>query len=155
MKKLGWMFIALLAAAPLDGRANSEELKEADVPRPVLEAFKKEYPNGKATSYEREQEEKGVVYEIKLTADGKNLQVEFDAAGKLLEKEEVLLSLEEAPPAVKSAFQGSKYSGWTIKKVKHVMVPKPEGYSIGLFNGSAKVKLLFDAQGKLLKEKVK
>lgn len=154
MKTLGWLVLGMLIPVSLVAWAGEHDIKESDVPRPVLDALKKEFPTGKPTVYEREQEDYGLIYEIKLTDGPRNMQVEFDPTGKLLEKEEILPTLDAVPAAVKDALAKSKYADWTVKRVKRVIVPEPGGYALNLTNGDSRAKLRFDAKGTLLGEKV-
>jgi len=46
--------------------ANAQTVKEADVPSPVKEAFKKQYPSAKAEEWEKE----GANYEVEIHGVG-------------------------------------------------------------------------------------
>jgi hypothetical protein len=149
---LAMVVVSLAAAAS----AGETEVKESEVPRPVLDAVKKKYPAAKPVGFERETKGAKMVYEVKLTDGARKLEATFDASGKQVEEEEVI-TLGALPPPVKSAFDASKYAKWTVKKVEKVMeLPASQPtYEVEVTSGSTRAEVVFDGAGKLVKEEKK
>ena len=76
------------AAEKKDGDENDHVVPWSEVPAAVQAAITAEAKGGKIESVERETERKGVTYEAKVKlADGNELEIETDAAGKVLKVE--------------------------------------------------------------------
>jgi uncharacterized membrane protein YkoI len=71
--------------------STEEEVKEADLPAKVSDAFKKKYPGAKVVAIEKETTGEGadakVVYEIVIEAKKGKLEVQFSPNGKFLGEE--------------------------------------------------------------------
>jgi len=76
-------------------RGTQEEVKSADLPKSVLQALQKRYPNVKEPTIEKITESEGkqatVTYEFKFA-----MQVSIDASGKIVEEKELDFDLEDA-----------------------------------------------------------
>lgn len=106
-----------------DALAKDEILKEADVPAPVVAAFKKKYPNARADKFEREPgkgADKGkTIYEIKFRDGKKKLEIELTPEGAILAEEEVIAK-KDLPEAVRKSFAESEYgkAQWKLKQIE-------------------------------------
>ena len=69
-------------------REKEEEIAVEDLPAAVTVAVQKAFPGGAIQRAEKEMEENGLVYEVKVRMDSKVLEVEVSPAGKILEVEE-------------------------------------------------------------------
>ncbi len=76
------------AAEKKDGDEKDHVVPWAEVPGAVQAAITAEAKGGKVESVEKEIEKKGVTYEAKVKlADGSELEIKTDAAGKVLKVE--------------------------------------------------------------------
>ncbi len=84
------LMTAALAASVMLGEANAgeKELTKHQVPKAVLEAFEKAYPNAKGVEFEKEMFEGKAAYEVEYKEDGKEYEVMYNAEGSLVQKEE-------------------------------------------------------------------
>ncbi len=104
MKTQILVVMALAASLLALGQANAGEkkLSKHQVPKPVLEAFEKAYPNVKGVEFEKEMLEGKPAYEVEYKENGKEYEVVYDADGSLLQKEEGI-DLQALPEPVRQA----------------------------------------------------
>ena len=89
--KTQYLMSAVLIAVPMIlGQANAgeKELKKDQVPKAVIAAFEKAYPNAKELEFEEETFEGKTAYEVEYKKDGKEYEFLYSAEGMLLQKEE-------------------------------------------------------------------
>lgn len=141
-----------------DALAKDEVLKEADVPAPVMAAFKKKYPSARADKFEREAgkgTEKGkTIYEIKFRDGKKKLEVELTPEGTIVAEEEVITK-KDLPEAVRKSFAESEYgkAQWKLKQIeKKTQIEGKQAtvFEIEVMAKGEVMELSYDDAGKLL-----
>ena len=149
MHKLG-IVMALVVGGM--ATAGEKKLAERDVPRPVLDGVAKQYPTAKRLGYAREVEKGNTVYEVKLDADGRKIDLDVTPDGRILVAEEQI-AVEATPEAVKRGLAASaKYGQWLVKRAEKVTATDgtPDKYELVVVEGKRKAELTFSADGKLL-----
>lgn len=150
------MTIGLLAF--FGAQLSAQDIKETEVPAPVMEAFKKQFLNVKKAEWEKE----GANYEaefelVQVPMDGKGKKreieksVEYTASGELIQvEEEIEVS---ALPAAVNDYVSKNYPGKKIKEASKITEAS------GAVKYEAEVEkedLIFDNNGNFLsKEAVK
>ena len=152
----GLVLTTTLVAAPAL-RAEEKSLKEAQVPKAVVEAVAKKYPDARKKTYSTEDEEGKSIYEVEMTAGKKKVSVDVSPEGKIL-AEETTVDPGALPGPVKTGLQSSRYKGWKIAKAERVVTDENESapsYEVVVRSGSHKMEVQLDEQGKITKEEPK
>ncbi len=155
MKNLKNVLIpALLGLAALSTGANAggeKKLAEQQVPKPVLEAFHKAYPQATDIQYEAEKEAGKAVYEVEFKDQGVKREASYAAEGTLVETEESIKP-DELPAAVTEALKKA-HPHATVKEAEKVLKPdgSVSGYEVEIKDGKKEVEIHLDAAGKILK----
>ncbi|MCC6287557.1 MAG: PepSY-like domain-containing protein [Chitinophagaceae bacterium] len=144
MKKI---FLAVLVICTgLVYTANAQVRK---IPAEVTNAFSEKYADAKNVEWKDKLSAFAATFEL----NGDKLEARFNKKGEWqgTEKE---LSIDDLPAAVKDGFSKSKYTDWETKAVYEVELPDDKKeYKIHVAKSSVQKKiLLFDAEGKLLKD---
>ena len=152
----GWIghFAAacMMFALAVPAQATESVIKEAEVPAPVLAAFKKKYPSAGRLEFERETEHGKQFYEIKWRDGARELETKFTAEGELVEEEEVITE-RALPEPVRKSLAASAHAKAKIKKIERVThkdKPEQATFEIKIAEGGKTIELLYDAAGKLL-----
>lgn len=125
------------------GICKAQKLKETDVPAPVKEALKKQYPNAKVEKWEKE----GANYEAEIEQGKSEMSVVFDATGKLVETE-VEIKVSELPKAI-SDYVSKNMAGKKIKEASKItMADGSVMYEAEIDNTD----YIFDSNGTLIKK---
>lgn len=131
--------------------ANAKEVSKDQVPKAVLEAFEKAYPNAEEIEFEKEMVEGKVVYEVEYKENGKEFEITYDADGVILQIEETL-DVKALPEPIIQAISKA-YPKATIEDAERVI--NPDGtvaaYEVGIKAEGKKLELELDASGKILK----
>lgn len=154
--------IACVAGAGVAARADEQKVKESDVPKVVVDAVKKKYPKGTIKQWEKDtkKDDKGVetiLYEAGVEDGKRKIDVECNAAGKIVAEEEVIAQ-DDLPAKVKKGLADSKYGKWDVKKVEKVVHDEKEdgaAYELVVTSGEQKFEVVFDKDGKITKEEEK
>jgi len=155
MKTLTTLLIpTLLGLAALSTGANAGEekkLTEQHVPKPVLEAFHKAYPQAADIKYEEEKEAGKTVYEVEFKDQGVKREASYAAEGTLVETEESIKP-DELPAAVTEALKKA-HPHATVKEAEKLMKPdgSVHGYEVEIKDGKKELEIHLDAAGKILK----
>src|SRR5436189_2586174 len=67
-----------------------KKLQKAEVPKVVLDAVTKKYPQAKLNSFEQEMSEGRMIYEISIDAGKGKMDVEVSPEGKIVAEESVI-----------------------------------------------------------------
>lgn len=94
--------------------AHAQKLKEADVPAPVKEAFKKQFPNSKVEKWEKE----GANFEAEFDLAKAEMSAVYTAEGTLVETE-VEIKVSELPQRV-SEYMSKNAAGKKIKEASKI-----------------------------------
>jgi len=148
------LVITLVSAALLTtlSQANAgEEVGKNQVPKAVLEAFAKAYPNAEDLKFEKESFEGKKAYEVEYKDNGKEYEVMYSTDGVLVQKEEAIdvnLLPETVTHAIKKEHPKAK-----IEEAEKLMKPDGTltGYEVEIKAGKKKLELEVDATGKILK----
>ena len=151
MRKSCAMAIALLSVSI---QASERKLKEADVPKAVIDAVKTAHPDAKITGFEEEKEQGKTVYEVSLGEGANKVELDVSPDGKILTTETVI-ALNAVPGEVQKAFGASKYGKWTVKKVEKVVDTGHEQdprFEYQVSNAGKRAEVVFANDGKIVKE---
>ena len=130
--------VVSLAAAPL----TFEKLPES-----VRAKVQSRYPGAKVTGVEVEKDEGKVVYEIKFTLAGAEIEVSVAPDGKVV-SEERKVALKDLPQAVQKAFASSAEKALKVERVDEVTEGGVKTWEIaGLRADGKRVEVVIDAQG--------
>jgi hypothetical protein len=107
-------FISILAIGLCGMIAHAQTIKEADVPAPVKEAQKKQYPATRVKKWEKE----GLNYEAEMHLNKVETTVVYDPSGKLIETE-IEIAVSELPPAVLASI-AKQFTGKKTKEASKI-----------------------------------
>lgn len=153
MNKQFWITAILMALSLALGQAHASDtqVNKNEVPKAVLEAFEKAYPNAKDVEFEKETSNGKSVYEVEFKENDREREVLFDADGVILQIEESLDVKSLPEPIAKAISQA--YPNATIEDAEKIT--KPDGtiivYEVEIKNDGKKLELELDANGKILK----
>ncbi|SNX58804.1 Putative beta-lactamase-inhibitor-like, PepSY-like [Nitrosomonas ureae] len=145
------MILATLWIALGPVHASENEVSKDQVPKTVLEAFEKSYPNAKEVEFEQGMIEGKTVYEIEYKENGREYEIMYDADGEILQKEESI-DMETLPEPVAQAI-AKAYPKATLEEAEKVMNPDGTvtGYEVEIMSEGKKFELQVDTYGKILK----
>jgi hypothetical protein len=144
--------IAVLLSLIATAQADQEKIPLDKVPKVVLDAVKAKFPKGELTGAEKETDGEKVTFEVKLLDNKRKFEVVANPDGKILAVEKVL-EPSELPKPVTAALD-SKYPKAKIKKAEEVTADEKITYEVVLITADMEtVKLIFDAEGKLVEPK--
>lgn len=144
---------ALVTLTMILGQTNAggKDLSKGQVPKAVIDAFEKAFPNIKPSEFETETFEGRAVYEVEYTEYGKEYELLYSADGILVQKEEEI-DVKSLPEPVAQEVNKA-YPEATIKEVEKVMKPDGSltGYEVEIKSEGKKIELELDVNGKILK----
>jgi hypothetical protein len=152
------LFAAALAALiPSLALAGEKRVAESQVPKAVLEAVKQKYAGARLTGFEEQQEGKQTTYEVKLEEGSVEREVVLTPDGKPV-SEETGIAPDAVPQNVRQALTASKHGKASLEKAEKVVFTGKEDapqYELLVSEGGKRTELVFDHDGKLLKEEPK
>ena len=122
------------------------EVKDKDVPPAIREAFDKQFQNSTMVNWKM----KDGKYVAMFTQDMKKHMAEFNSSGELLSKGEKI-EKDALPTPIADAIK-TGYSGNNIYEIYRLEKDGQTQYKVK-FEGNPKKIVIYDAQGKVLKEK--
>ncbi|SEF77757.1 PepSY domain-containing protein [Nitrosomonas ureae] len=122
MKTQFWIttILATLWIASGPAHASEKEVSKDQVPKAVLEAFEKTYPNAKEVEFEQGMIEGKAVYEIEYKENGREYEILYDADGEILQKEESI-DVETLPEPVAQAIIAKAYSKAALEEAEKMI----------------------------------
>lgn len=153
MKTQFWITTVLATFLIAFGQANAseEDVSKHQVPKAILEAFEKAYPNAQEVEFEKKIVAGKAVYEVEYTENGREYEILYDSDGVILQMEETL-DVKALPEPIVQAISKA-YPKATIEDAEKVM--KPDGtviiYEVEIKAEGKKLELELDANGKILK----
>lgn len=131
--------------------AGGKELAKSQVPKAVIDAFEKAYPNAKPSEFETETFEGKAVYEVEYKENGKEYELLYSADGILVQKEEEI-DVKSLPEPVAKAINEA-YPKATVKEAEKLMKPDGTltGYEVEIKTEGKKIELVLDVNGKILR----
>jgi hypothetical protein len=151
--------IFAFAATAGGARADEEKVPLDKVPRAVLDAVKKRFPDAEVKGAEKETEDGKTVYEIAIKNKGQNIEVTLTPEGTLTEIEKQI-EAKDLPKAVSEALD-KKYPKATFKTIEEVIKVKDgkenlEYYEVLLVTAEKKkFEVSVSPEGKIVKEEDK
>jgi uncharacterized lipoprotein NlpE involved in copper resistance len=120
------------------------------VPQKVKDAFTEKFNEAKSIKWDKEDENE---WEAEFVLNGKEMSANFDVDGNWKETE-MEIEKEDIPEAVMNTFN-KKFAGYDIEEAANVSTTKLDNcYEMDIEKGDAKMEVLFDANGNLLKKEV-
>lgn len=153
MKTQFWITTVLATFLIAFGQANAseEDVSKHQVPKAILGAFEKAYPNAQEVEFEKKIVAGKAVYEVEYTENGREYEILYDSDGVILQMEETL-DVKALPEPIVQAISKA-YPKATIEDAEKVM--KPDGtvivYEVEIKAEGKKLELELDANGKILK----
>ena len=146
MKKLLLFAVLGVFTAFQVNAQDNEKIKDKDVPQAVKTAFDNQFNNTAMVDWKM----KDGKYKAAFTMNLKKHFAEFSNSGELISKGEKI-DKEELPNPVADAVK----TGFSSSKVDEVYRVEKEGKTMYMvkLDGNPKQKILYDDQGKVLKEK--
>lgn len=148
-----YLMTAAFGALLVFGQANAgeDDLSKDQVPKAVISAFEKAYPNAKDVKFEKEKFEGKEAYEVEYKEKDREYDLLYSADGTLLQKEEEISS-KSLPEPVTQAIN-KMYPQAEIKEAEKLIKPDGTlaGYEVEIKTAGKKVELELDANGKILK----
>jgi uncharacterized membrane protein YkoI len=145
------LFLALLVcAAGAFSLPQEKEIKKGAVPKAVLSAFAKAYPNAKANEYATETENGKTVYEIESTEGKTKRDITYSADGTLMVTEETV-AMGDLPEAVRASLK-KDYAKATITRCEKVTEGSTTTYEVAMKSGKKKSEVVFNADGSVVKK---
>jgi hypothetical protein len=148
---------AFLKEEKKEGGEDKKDVKEEKIdldklPREVVDAVKKKFPDGKLTGAEKVTEGKKISYEVNLTNKDDKIELVVSAEGKILAMERVLPA-KDLPKAIADAIE-KKYPRSTIKTAEEVSKEdKVTAYEAVIVTEDKKtLEVTFDPSGKFVGE---
>jgi uncharacterized membrane protein YkoI len=153
----GWLFGALfgtmILASPL--RADEEKVPLDKVPKAVVDAVKKKFPDVKLGEASKEKEDGKTIYELAFTYKDSKYEVECEEDGTIVAIDKQI-EAKELPKEVAKALE-EKYPKATYKVIEEVTKKdKIAMYEVELVTADKKeIEVQVDPAGKILKEEKK
>jgi uncharacterized membrane protein YkoI len=153
----GWLCVAMFGAivAATSVRADEEKVPLDKVPKAVMDAVKKKFPDVKVTETSKEKEDGKTIYELAFTYKDYKYEVEFEEDGTIVAIDRQI-EAKELPKEVAKALE-EKYPKATYKLIEEVTKKdKIEMYEVELVTADKKeIEVQVDPKGKILKEEKK
>lgn len=152
--KTQYAITAVLIVLPMIlGQANADEkeLNKNQVPKAVIAAFEKAYPNAKGLEFKEEMFEGKAAYEVEYKENNMEYEFLYSADGTLLQKEEEIDG-KSLPESVAQAVKKAHPEG-EIKGVEQLMKPDGTvtGYEVDIKAAGKEIELELDVSGNILK----
>jgi hypothetical protein len=126
------------------------EIPLAQVPRPVVQAVQKKFPDAQPQSASRGVEENKPYFDIYIKVKGQNIWVTCDAQGAILTIDREITA-KDLPKPVAAGFQ-KKYPKAAIRMVNEITEDNYSTYDIAITLNSKPLIAIFAADGKFLEE---
>ena len=111
--------LTLLMLAPARARADEEKIAVGDLPKPVVDAVKKKFPDAEMTGASKETEEEKTTFEVELKAGEKMMDVSLTPEGEFTEIE-TMIAAKDLPEAVSKTIM-TQYPKAEIKKAEEIL----------------------------------
>jgi len=153
MKSQYIMSVVLIASPMIFGQANAseKELKKDQVPKAVISAFEKAFPNAKELEFEEELFEGKTAYEVEYKRDGKEYEFLYSPEGVLIQKEEEIDVKTLPDPVIQAILKAHPKA--KIKEAEKLMKPDGTvtGYEVEIKVAGKELELELDVNGKIMK----
>ncbi|HEY6802542.1 MAG TPA: hypothetical protein VI306_03085 [Pyrinomonadaceae bacterium] len=140
----------LVATVLLSGSiafAQEKKVREADVPKAVLDAFRSAYPNATVKGYAQEKEEGSLFFEIESQDGATRRDLLYRTDGTLAEVEETI-AVSDLPTSAQVTITAKKA---TVRRAERVTKDGHVSYEVAGLQGKKRVTFIFDAEGNQVK----
>src|SRR5262245_21061967 len=145
------LHVLLLCAWVLAAEGKEDEIPLDNVPKPVLAAVKKKFPEAKLQGAARQTEDNHVFYEVLIKHKGHEIYVVCEPEGKIVEIDREI-TLKDLPKAVSDVLK-KQFPKATIVSIEEVTEDDDITYAVILKPQKKKIlHVLFDHKGKVLEE---
>ena len=141
--------ILVVIAVALALQAQAQDVKSANVPAAVKQAFAKQFPSAKATKWEKEDAN----YEAEFRLGKAETSAVFAPDGAYLEMEQEMKI--NTLPALAQAYIKNTYGGYEIEEA--AKITKADGtvlYEAEMEKGKESFDAMFDAEGRFVEKKM-
>jgi uncharacterized membrane protein YkoI len=141
------MMVPLLAAVAV---ADEEKIPLSKVPKEVLAAAKKKFPDAKVLQVSKEKEGNDYVYEVALDNNGQKIDMSFKPDGTIIEIEKTI-PFKTLPEAVIKTLK-AKYPRATFPKAEEVTKGETVAYEVIVATADKKkFEVVLSPEGKIVK----
>lgn len=154
-QKMSRFVLVALAVSFLAVTAVAQEKKitAKQVPAAVIAAFKSSYPNATIRGYAQEKEHGKTFYEIESTDGTTKRDILYNADGTVAEVEESIAPTDLPADAQTAIHQ--KYPKAVISLAEKTTAGDKVTYEVSAKQGTRRISMEFDANGKVLSSKVR
>lgn len=145
MKKLINLFIALVVG--ITAAVGQESIKEKEVPKPVVEAFKADHSDVEKVRWEKYKGRYQAIYSV----EKKETTIAYDRTGKLYSTQKQVDKMEL--PNGCETYLNEKFEKTKILDVLHINISDSVIYSVAMKCKKGDYEIFFDKDGKFLKKK--
>ena len=142
-------FSGVIAPAQGDDK-NYTDIPLAQVPRPVIQAVQKKFPDAQPQSASRGIEENKPYFDVYIKVKGQNIWVTCNPQGAILTIDREIVA-KDLPKPVATAF-AKKYPKAAIRMVNEVTEDNYSTYDIAITLNNKPLVAIFAADGKFLEE---
>lgn len=144
--------LVCVQAALADEDEREESTAFAKLPAAVQEAVKKAYPAAKIEKCEKETEGDKVKFEVELKVAEREIELELDASGRILETEEEI-AVDQLPASIQGALKRLIKGGKLREAEKKTKGGKTQ-YKVEVQCGKVRLELKLDGSGRVLRIEV-
>ena len=123
--------------------------EEPIVPQSVKTAFTAKFPAATDVDWEDDKD----VFEAEFDFEGKKMSANFSKSGSWLETEHEV-EKDELPSHISTSV-ADLYPGFEIEEVEMIETPDMKGYEIDIEKDGESKQLVFDSNGRFIKEKAR
>ena len=126
-------------------------MKKDQLPKAVIAAFEKAFPNAKELEFEEELFEGKTAYEVEYKRDGKEYEFLYSTEGVLIQKEEDIDVKTLPDPVIQAILKAHPKA--KIKEAEKLMKPDGTvtGYEVEIKVAGKELELELDVNGKIMK----
>jgi uncharacterized membrane protein YkoI len=126
-------------------------LKKDQLPKAVIAAFEKAFPNAKELEFEEALFDGKTTYEVEYKKDGKEYEFLYSTEGVLIQKEEDIDVKTLPDPVIQAILKAHPKA--EIKEAEKLIKPDGTvtGYEVGIKVAGKELELELDVNGKILK----
>ena len=141
------VLLVVAAGAWAGGEEGEKKVDLSKVPKKVVSAVKKKYPEAKIRGVSTEVDKDQKVYEVAITNKGQKIDVSLTPDGKIISIE-AEIQMKDVPKAVVKALQ-TKYPKAKVRLIEEVTKGKTRYYEFQLTTAEGQaVEASFDPSGK-------
>jgi hypothetical protein len=128
--------------------AQEQSVKRSQVPKAILEAFAKAYPNATMKGFSKETENKQTVYEVESVEGKTSRDITYAADGTVISLEESM-PFSALPATVQATFK-KEFAKAEIRTCEKVVEQGTTKYELLVITGSAREEVVLGADGAIL-----